>query len=227
MTFTLDGVVPWGRNFSEYAAMFALSERDLACHLLGCADGPASFNVQATERGVHVVSCDPIYQFSATEIAARVEEVFPRMMAETRANADGFVWQNFDSVDALGAARRAAMNRFLDDYRQAANERYVAASLPDLPFADDAFDLALSSHFLFLYSAHLSHDFHRASIRELCRVAREVRIFPVITLAREVSPYLDALVPELRADGLRAELRKVEYEFQRGGHTMLKIERAF
>jgi hypothetical protein len=44
MTFTLDSVVPWGRSFDEYVAMFALSEEDLGRRVLGCADGPASFN---------------------------------------------------------------------------------------------------------------------------------------------------------------------------------------
>ena len=45
-------------------------------------------------------------------------------------------------------------------------------------FADREFDLALCSHLLFLYSEQLTADFHLASIRELCRVAGEVRVFP-------------------------------------------------
>src|SRR5689334_883641 len=146
MPFTLDRVVPWGRNFAEYAAMFALTDRDLSGRLLGCADGPASFNAEAAERGADVVSCDPIYQYTAVEIASRVDEVFATMLAQTRENVDGFVWRHFDSVPALGVTRRAAMNRFLADYGQS-RHRYVAASLPDLPFADDSFDVALSSHF--------------------------------------------------------------------------------
>ena len=50
------------------------------------------------------------------------------------------------------------------------------------------FDLALVSHFLILYSAHLSFDVYLAAVRELCRVASAVRIFPILTLAREPSP---------------------------------------
>ena len=223
MTFTLDSVVPWGRNFTEYAAMFALDDHDFAGHILGCADGPASFNAEASERGARVVSCDPIYRFTASEIASRVDAVYPIMMAQTRENAEGFLWRDFTSVEGLGHARRAAMNRFLADYREMSDDRYVAASLPELPFSDHAFDLAVSSHFLFLYSAHLSLDFHRNAIAELRRVAREVRIFPLLTLARDMSPYVAPLVAELRAHGVTAELRRVSYEFQRGGHTMLRI----
>lgn len=60
--FTLDQVVPWGRSFEEYLAMFALSDLDLKGRLLGCGDGPASFNAVATSQGVAVTSCDPIYR---------------------------------------------------------------------------------------------------------------------------------------------------------------------
>ncbi len=46
--FTLDHVVPWGRSFEEYRAMFAIDDRDLDGGILGCGDGPASFNAEAT-----------------------------------------------------------------------------------------------------------------------------------------------------------------------------------
>ena len=65
MAFTLSGVVPWGRTFDEYRAMFALSDDDLAKRILGCGDGPAAFNAVATEKGYQVASADPLYQFSA------------------------------------------------------------------------------------------------------------------------------------------------------------------
>ena len=58
--FRLDEVVPWGRSFDEYVAMFALTEEDLQRRILGCGDGPASFNRGVTERGGDVVSVDAI-----------------------------------------------------------------------------------------------------------------------------------------------------------------------
>ena len=222
MTFALAEVVPWGRSFDEYAAMFALDRRDLSRRILGCADGPASFNAEATARGARVVSCDPLYRFTPAQIASRIDEVSPLMLAQTRANADSFVWDRFASVDELGRARHEAMDRFLAHYEHARTDRYVTAALPTLPFPDGAFDLALSSHFLFLYSEHFSYDFHLAAVRELCRVASEVRIFPVLTLAREPSPYLNPLIECLARDGWAARLERVAYEFQRGGNMMLR-----
>ena len=66
--FTLDQVVPWGRSFDEYKRMFALGASDLNGRILGCGDGPASFNAEATRFGHRVISCDPIYRFGTEEI---------------------------------------------------------------------------------------------------------------------------------------------------------------
>ena len=95
--------------------------------------------------------------------------------------------------------------------------------LPDLPFADRAFDLALCSHYLFLYSKQLSNAFHVRAIRELCRVAAEVRIFPLLEMGSVVSRHLDAVVVALHAQGCLCSFHPVPYEFQRGGNTMLRV----
>ena len=44
MSFSLKQIVPWGRSFAEYVAMFALSGDDLGKRILGCGDGPAAFD---------------------------------------------------------------------------------------------------------------------------------------------------------------------------------------
>lgn len=64
MAFQLNSVVPWGRNIDEYFSMFNLSDKDKELRIAGFGDGPASFNYEATERGFHITSFDPIYQFS-------------------------------------------------------------------------------------------------------------------------------------------------------------------
>ena len=56
-----------------------------------------------------------------------------------------------------------AMDTFLDDFDAGKQtDRYIAG--------------ALSSHFLFLYSAHFSAEFHLQALQEMLRVADEVRI---------------------------------------------------
>jgi hypothetical protein len=112
--FTLDQVVPWGRSFDEYCRMFALSDADLQSRILGCADGPAGFNAEATKRGSRVVSADPLYRFDIAAIRARIDETSAQILEQTRQNADEFVWTGIHSVDELGRIRMDAMRTFLD-----------------------------------------------------------------------------------------------------------------
>lgn len=224
MTFQLDKVVPWGRNLPEYCAMFDLDEGDLASCILGCADGPASFNAELTDRGGHVVSADPLYRFRAEELWARIRETGGEVLAQMRLNQDRFVWNSISSIEELGRIRVAAMEHFLSDYDTGCGEgRYVAASLPALPFPDKAFALALCSHFLFLYSELLDTDFHYSAIRELCRVAGEARIFPLLDLSGETSPHLAPVTKMLEGDGYAVSVRRVDYEFQKGGNQMMRF----
>jgi len=224
--FTLDHVVPWGRSFDEYRRMFALSDADLAGRIVGCGDGPASFNAEATRRGARVVSCDPIYRWTGEQIRDRIRDTSRDVLEQTRRNQHEFLWTSIRTVDELGDTRMAAMNLFLEDYGAGQAEgRYVEAELPFLPFADDAFDLALSSHFLFLYTTQLGEQLHRDAVREMCRVAAEVRIFPLLMLGGAQSPYVEQHVRELPALGLEATIEEVDYEFQRGANQMMRIRR--
>ena len=127
----------------------------------------------------------------------------------------------FGSVEGLGKIRMKSMLQFLSDFEQGLEEgRYIAAELPNLPFADNTFDLALCSHFLFLYSDHLDLDFHIQAITEMLRVASEVRIFPVLDLNAAPSVHLEPILKQFP----NSELVKVNYEFQKGGNQMLLIK---
>jgi hypothetical protein len=224
MAFTLDRAVPWGRSLAEYAGMFDLTEDDLGRRILGCGDGPASFNAEMDQRGHRVVSFDPVYQFTAAQIKHRVIQTYDVIMEQLRPNAQNFVWDVIRSPEALGRIRMTAMRTFLADYDQGKREgRYVAAALPSLPFGDGQFDLALCSHFLFLYSDHLPFDFHCAAIREMCRAAEEVRIFPLLDLAGRESPYVEAGARELERASHRVEIQQVPYEFRRGSNRNMRV----
>lgn len=224
MSFTLKNVVPWGRSFGEYAEMFALSDADLLKRILGCGDGPASFNALLTRQGGNVLSADPLYRFSTTDIRLRIKETYAEVMEQTRKNRHEFTWISIKTMDELGRLRMAAMEEFLLDYPDGlARGRYVDGELPHLAFVDGEFDLALCSHLLFLYSEQLSEDFHVASIREMCRVAREVRVFPLLELGARISRHLPAVAARLAAEGYEVTTVPVRYEFQRGGNQMIKI----
>lgn len=221
----LEKVVPWGRSYDEYIAMFDLTAADLDQPLLGCGDGPAAFNAGLTERGGAIVSVDPLYRFDAGQIAGRIAATYATVMDQVRRNQGDYVWEAIPSVDALGAVRMAAMERFLADFEAGRREgRYVVAELPSLPFGGRHFHIALSSHFLFLYSAHLPATFHCHALGEMLRVAREVRVFPLLTVDGLLSPHLPAVREHLTSRGFRLEVRRVPYEFQRGGNAMLVVK---
>lgn len=150
MAFKLDSVVPWGRNMEEYKLMFRLDEKDMSKKIAGFGDGPACFNCEATKKGCHVISFDPIYQFSKEEIQARIEDVRGTVMQQMRENTDNYVWTHVKDLDELEDMRMSAMRKFLSDYEQGRKEgRYVFHELPDrLPYEQDSFDIGLSSHFL-------------------------------------------------------------------------------
>lgn len=225
MSFTLSQVVPWGRSYDEYIAMFSLSQANLKRKMLGCGDGPASFNSTLSSNGGSIISVDPIYSLSEKEISKRIEETFDVILEQVRQNKDEFIWDSISSVEELGRIRRSAMETFLTDFETGKTEgRYIAGSLPQLPFGNNEFDLALCSHFLFLYSEQLSEEFHFSSIRELCRVAQEVRIFPILELGSKKSRHLKPVAAGLENEHYHIEIRKVPYQFQKGGNEMMVIK---
>lgn len=224
MAFQLKKIAPWGRSFDEYVKMFSLSPEDLKAKIISCADGPAGFNAILTARGGRVVSIDPIYKLSAARIKKRIEEVYDEVLKQTRENKKDYIWKSITSLEQLGKIRMNAMQEFLSDFETGKTQkRYIAGSLPQLPFKDNTFDIALCSHFLFTYSKHLNLSFHLSSIKEILRVAHEARIFPLLSLNRSPSLYLEPIISQMTDAGYRVTIKCVNYEFQRGANKMLKI----
>lgn len=224
MAMMLEKVVPFGRSFDEYVQMFNLSPADLAQQIIGVGDGPASFNAEATQQGYSVTSIDPIYTFSGREIRARFDAVVDDIIGQVEATPDDWVWTYHGSPAGLRANRVKAINAFLQDYDHGKETgRYVTGELPSLPFAANQFSLALCSHLLFLYSEQLDYHFHLQSMQEMLRLAPEVRIFPLLTLMLQRSPYLDPIVQTFTASGYSVSIQTVAYGLQKGGNQMLVI----
>ncbi|NJR50780.1 MAG: SAM-dependent methyltransferase [Leptolyngbyaceae cyanobacterium CSU_1_3] len=223
MAMELDRVVPFGRSLDEYVQMFNLTERDLQRSILGVGDGPASFNAEGTKLGYQIQSIDPLYEFSAAQIRSRFEAVVCNIIEQVRRTPNDWVWGYHGSPDGLKLNRERAIELFCQDYELGkATGRYTIAALPELTL-DRTYDLGLCSHLLFLYSDHLDEAFHFAGICAMLRVCREVRIFPLLTLNLQPSPYLSILLKRFSKMGYTCEIQKVAYELQRGGNKMLKI----
>jgi hypothetical protein len=207
--------------------MFGLTEQDLRLRIIGCGDGPASFNSEMFQLGHRVVSCDPLYQLTTAQIQERIDVTYENVMRQTTEHQHKFVWTRIKTPEELGKVRLAAMRKFLADFDDGKRDgRYVTAELPDIPFESNAFDVAVCSHFLFLYSDILSLEFHQRAIEEMCRVAQEARVFPVLNYNAELSPFVEPLLKVLAEAGYNASIEVVPYEFQRGGNQMLRVRKA-
>lgn len=206
--------------------MFNLYGEDPEKKILGCGDGPASFNAEMADAGYAVVSVDPIYRFSGADIQARFNASSDALLSQVRASLDSWNWSYHKNPEALLANRQRTLVKFLADYETGKRDgRYQTAALPTLPFSEGQFDLALCSHLLFVYSDQLSEEFHVQSVRELCRVAKEVRVFPLLSLSQERSPHIAPVLAWVNESGWSGKIMRVNYEFQKGGNEMLQIQR--
>lgn len=226
MGVQLDKVVVFGRSFDEYLKMFNLKEVDLQKKIVSVADGIASFNAEATLKGTHVISVDPIYELTNAQIEQRFYEVVDNIMSQIKATPNDWSWSYHKSVDDLRENRVKVLEAFLSDYQLGKTQnRYQIGQLPILPYEDNEFDLALCSHFLFLYSQQLDENFHYHSLVEMLRISKEVRVFPLLTLMLETSFHLDNIIEKMRRLNYQVSVEKVEYELQKGGNKMLKISK--
>ena len=224
MVMHLDQVVPLGRSLNEYIQMFNLTDSELGKLILSVADGPASFNAEGTQLGYHIKSIDPLYLFTSAQIRNRFSEVIDHIIQQVEQTPDDWIWTYHHSPQKLKENREKVLNLFCSDYELGKQQgRYERGQLPKLKYEDGEYELGLSSHFLFLYSDHFDEKFHFDSICELLRVCTEVRIFPLLTLRNQPSPYLKLIIEKLKQQGYHCEIQKVSYELQRGANQMLKI----
>ncbi|GJL66675.1 MAG: SAM-dependent methyltransferase [Nitrospirales bacterium] len=227
MAIKLAQVVPFGRSLGEYQAMFALSPHDRSKRILGVGDGPASFNAEMTALGHGVVSVDPLYELTGQDIQRQFEAVVDGIMAQVISTPADWVWTYHASPAALRANRIAALETFLADYDLGKfQQRYVIGELPKISqLPNMSFDLALCSHFLFLYADQFNLEFHQAALMDMLHMAPEVRVFPLMTLQGQRSAYVEPLRRYVREQGCEVGIQPVRYELQRGGNEMLWIRR--
>lgn len=59
-------------------------------------------------------------------------------------------------------------------------------------------------------------------MKELCRVAKEVRVYPLLSISNnKMSPHLAPVMEALEEGGIIVSLASVKYEFQKGATEML------
>jgi SAM-dependent methyltransferase len=217
-------VLVTSRWFLEHQAVFALTPADLAGRILDCSAGASGFAAAASASGGRVTAVDPAYGTDREILLTEASASSAQGDAIVTDNEDRFIWTWYGSRGRRDELRRDALAAFTADL-QAHPETYVPGALPELPFGNDAFDLALCSHLLFTWSDVFDEEWHDRALLELLRVASEVRVFPLVVQGTENPvPFLPRVLDRLRGHGYRVEVTGVPYEFQRGANEMLTLK---
>ena len=205
----LEGVIFYGRHGEHALQMFGL-EQELqqwqGARVLDCPGGPGSLAALLAAAGVEVIACDPLYALSNAELRQRTLDDLALSLRKSATSS--MLRPGFD-LEPVRRSHLDSLEMFLAD-REAHPERYVAASLPELPFTSGQFDLVLCGHLLFSYApvtdgglmtgAGLDLHWHRIALAELCRVSRnQVRLYPAHTQTLPACrhPYAEALLADL------------------------------
>jgi SAM-dependent methyltransferase len=222
----LDKIAFYGRTLAEYRPIYDLTDADITGRtILDVAAGSASFTAEANRLGGRVTAVDPVYALPVDRVAATGAADIDRIVAAFRSSAHEFDFSFYGDLPRRVALARRALATFAADFREAADGRYVAGAAPDLPFADGAFDLALVGHFVFTYADRLGESTVEAILRETVRVADEVLVYPLLTLAGRPYEPLGAMRERLAADGVRSTVEPTRFHFQKGADKRLRLFR--
>lgn len=224
MALQLDDFLVTGRTFEEYVAFFDLDiEAMHGLKVLDCPSGVSGFVSAANRRGISAQGCDLLYERSRDDLIAQARRSIDLIYKDT-AWMEGHNFSFYGSREGHRSCREGALERFEADYNC---RRYRYGRLPKLAYEDDSFDLLLSSHLLFVYDDRLDLSFHMEAISEMLRIAKEVRIFPLVDFKNSRQHENENLSPLVAAvlERFEATIRKVPFEFQPGAGQMMQILR--
>lgn len=222
MQIGFEGLTAIGFGLSDYQKMFNLEDEQLNMHILDCRGGASAFAAQMHKMGKQVIATDPIYAHDFQTLEALIDKS-QADIKQTLANQQTQEKLKTPQIDAFLNEHKTYAKDFLEDFKVGKQAgRYVAQSLPQLSFKQEAFDLALVCHFLFTYP-ELDVAFHLQAIEELLRVANEVRIFPLVTQSGELSPIVGDVIAAAQIQNFGAELKEVDYHLQAKGNAMLRL----
>lgn len=159
-----------GRPAYHHITQFALPVDSDSLRILDVAAGVSDF-MSVWRNGLAV---DPCYGEDYNDLYTSASHdlfLFAANQIQNDRNATNEQIRLYDM-------HRQALTGFLIDFgNRSGSTRYRADSLPDLPLVCGSFDLAICSHFLFLYDTPF--DFITASIERVMELAPEFRVWPL------------------------------------------------
>lgn len=210
------------RGLDDYRHMFALDDDTLTRRrFLDCASGASAFGAELRAHGGQALSVDPLYGAGLDAVHERALYNLNNCEQWLSAHTDVIDWEYLGSPADYRRSGLRSLASFSSDFH-VHRDRYLGASLPNVPLGDNAVDIALCANFLFAYSDTFGVDFHIAAIAELARIARlEVLIHPTSARdGRDLDDFTTAVELGLSDAGLHTETFIAPSTWLRGASTM-------
>lgn len=212
----------WIYDFSDYQQMYDLTQADFEKVILDFSAGISSFNAQACARGMQVISADPAYHLSETDMHSHARSVLHHTISQLEADPTRLQNHSVSMRQKIESLWEKTEATFLQDYAAGKLQaRYQSIQLPTFPFATLQFQLALCTDYVFHHA--LSREKVHAILKELARVAEEVRIFPLLDSNGKMPAELGPLMLYFQQKNYGIEVREVPYHTLKGGNAMLRI----
>jgi hypothetical protein len=183
-------------NLADYRQIFALTDQDLQKNILAYPAGISSVNAELYKLGQPIISGDPLYHLSLSEIRNHARHMH------------------------LDDQQRESLELFLADYELGKlQRRYRVMPAPPPSTVKESFDLLLCSDFLFSQNNYTNSS--QELMQALCQLATEIRVFPLPekSVAAELGPIMLAF--QQRNFGV--EVRAVNYPQGAPANAMLRV----
>ena len=204
----------WVYSLADYRQIFDLTDQDLQKTLLDFPSGISSVNAELYALGHSLVSADPIYNLSMQAMQAAVKQILQELIGNLAQNED---------KEAIIQQWRHSSELFLSDYELGKKQgRYRVQSLPPFDKVEQTFELLLCPDFLF--DSLISLEFSSQDImNELCKLAAEVRIYPLPEAKTAVAAELGPIMLAFQQRNFGVEIRAVNYSIRNHNNAMLRI----
>ena len=220
MSHNLPTLNAFSYSFDEVMDMFALTQDELKMRILHYNAGISSFAATMHFRDGMVIAADAIYSESAPNLEKQILQGQQALKKEIETYPERFALKQ--SVETWLTAHEGRNVLFLEDFEAGKTQkRYIAASLPHLPFEGEAFDLVLVAHHFFMQAKNL--ETMLADLAELTRVANEVRIFPLLSDSASLPHSVGEIAAHLQHLGLGVEIKSSHFELQKQGNALMRV----
>lgn len=213
----------WVYNLADYRQMFDLTDADLQLKILDYPGGISSVNAELSQINGSVVSGDQFYEHENKSIKDYADKILQQNISHLHNHKAILQQSSEQATEQLIAQWAERKAQFLTHFNADKNKNhYKNMRMPVLPLENHEFQLALCSDLLFHTQGREGYSPEQL-IEELCRVALEVRVYPLLNENGAIAPTLGPVMLHLQEHDFGVEVRSIAYHELSGGNAMLRI----